>query len=155
MESGRAHVGVHAVLQVIEQVQQDERVPVVTADLEDPLHRVAPAAQHLPISRGQLRSAGQEPVQYGLAGGQAVLKRGPVDDGDRLALTQLVVGLGGLEHELFQIPLEPRAEREFDQGSLQFRAALDEGGKRRLAAVVHGPKCHFTSPPRRARPGCG
>ncbi len=155
-ESGRAHVGVHAVLQVIEQVQQDERVAVLMVDLEDPLHRVAPAAQHLPISRGQIRPAGQELVQHGLAVRQAVLKHEPVDDADRFALAQLLVGIGGLEHELLQMPFEPRAEREIDQGPLQFRAALDERGDRRLAAtVVHGPRCHLTPPPRRARPACG
>ena len=112
---------------------------MLTVDLEDPLHRVAPAAQHLPISRSQIRPTGQELVQYGLAVRQAVLKREPVDDADRFALAQLLVGIGGLEHELLQMPFEPRAEREIDQGPLQFRTALDEGGKRRLAAtVVHG-----------------
>ena len=33
-----AHVGVGAVFQVIDQVQQDDRVAVVAPDLEDPLH---------------------------------------------------------------------------------------------------------------------
>ena len=56
-ESGRAHVGVRAVLQVINEVQQDERVPILAADLEDPVHRVAPATQQIPVSRPQIRPA--------------------------------------------------------------------------------------------------
>src|SRR5262249_31095697 len=133
-----------------------ERVPVLTADLEDPLHRVAPAAQHLPISCGQIRPAGQELVQDGTAVRQAALEREPVDDADRLAPAQLLPGIGGLEHELLQLPFESRAEREIDQGPLQFRASLYEGGKRRRAGIaVYGPRCHVIPPPRRARPACG
>jgi len=58
-----------------------------------------------------------------------VLKREPVDDADRFALAQLLVGIGGLVQELLQMPFEPRAEREIDEDLLQFRAALDEGGE--------------------------
>jgi hypothetical protein len=84
-EGGRAHVGVRAVLQVVDQVEQGDRVPVLAADLEDSLHRVVPAAQYLAVGRGQVRSAGRELVQHGLAVRQAVLKREPVDDADRFA----------------------------------------------------------------------
>src|SRR5262249_40944645 len=155
-ESGRVHVGVRLVLQVIEQVQQDERVRVLTVDLENPLHRVVPAAQHLPIGRGQIRSASQELVQHGLAVRQAALKREPVDDANRFTLAQLLPGIDGLEHELLQLPFESWAEREIYQGPLQFRASRYEGGKRRIAATaVHSPRLYLTSPPHRARPTCG
>ncbi len=147
-ESGRAHIGVRAVLQVIDEVQQDERVPVLAADLEDPFHRVAPAAQHLPVSRAQIRPAGQELVQHGLAVRQAVLKHEPVDGVDRFVLDQHLAGTGALPHEPLQVPFEPRAEREADQSPLQFRAALDEAGERRLVApMVHGPRRHVTPSP--------
>ncbi len=66
---------------------------------------------------------------HGLGVRQKVLEREPVDDADRFALAQLLIGIGGLEHELLQMPFEPGAEREVDQGPLQFRAALDEGGE--------------------------
>ena len=152
-ERGRARVGVRAVLQVIEQVQQDERVPVLAADLEDPLHRVAPAAQHLPVRRGEIGPTGEELVQYGLAVRQGVLKREPVDGVDGFAFVRYLVG-AAFQHEPFHLPFEPRAEREADQGAFQFRAALDEGGEGRLV-VVPGWKCHVIPPPRRARPACG
>jgi len=87
-ESGRARVGVRAVLPVIEQVQQDERVPVLAADLEDPLHRVAPAAQHLSVRLGEIGPAGEELVQYGPAVRQGVLKGEPVDGVDGFALVR-------------------------------------------------------------------
>jgi hypothetical protein len=86
-----------------------------------------------------------------------VLEREPVDHFDRLVLGQLLVGTGCLEHDPLQVPFEPGAEREVDQGPLQFRAALDERAERRLPApVVHGPKCHVTPPPTGGRhvPGC-
>jgi hypothetical protein len=98
-EGGRSHVGVRAVLQVIDQVEQNDGVPVLTADLEDSLHRVAPAAHHLAVSRGQARPSGQELVQHGLAVRQTVLKREPVDDGDRFALAEFSFGTGGLQNE--------------------------------------------------------
>jgi hypothetical protein len=139
-ESGRAHVGVRSVLQVINQVQQDERVAVPATDLEDPVHRVAPAAQHLPVSRAQIRPAGQELVQHRLAVRQAVQKREPVDGVDRLVLDQHILGTGALHHEPLQMPFHPRAKREVDQDPLQLCATLDEAGERRLiAALVHGP----------------
>jgi len=144
-ESDRTHVGVRPVLQIINKVQQDERVPVFAADLEDPFHRVAPAAQHLPVSHAQIRPAGQELFQHGLAVRQTVLKCEPVDGGDRFVLDQQLLGTDVLPHGPFQVPFEPRAEREADQGPLQFRAPLDEPGERRLVAtVVHRPWCHVT-----------
>ena len=150
-EGGRAHIRIRAVVQVIEKVQQDDRVPVLTADLEDPLHRVAPAAQHLAVSRGQVRSAGQEPVQHGLAVRQAVLKREPVDDANRFALAQFSFGACGLQHEECQMPFEPRPAGEVDQGPLQFRAAPDEEGDRCLvAAIVHPPLVFLVPRPLRA-----
>jgi hypothetical protein len=139
-ESGRAHVGVRAILQVVNQVQQGERVVVPAADLEDPVHCVPPAAQHLPVSRAQIRPAGQELVQHRLAVRQAVQQREPVDGVDCLVLGQHLIETGALRHEPLQMPFHPRAKREVDQGSLQLRAALDEAGERRLvAALVHGP----------------
>ena len=108
-ENGRAHVGVRAVLQVINQVQQDERVAVPSADLEDPVHRVAPAAQHLPVSRAQIRPAGQELIQHRLAVRQAVQEREPVDGVDRLVLDQDLTRTGAVHHEPLQMPFHPRA----------------------------------------------
>jgi hypothetical protein len=51
---------------IINQVQQDDRAAVLAPDLEDPLHRAAPAEQHLPVRRIQIRSAqrGQTPVDF-------------------------------------------------------------------------------------------
>jgi hypothetical protein len=67
-----------------------------------------------------------------------VLKREPVDDGDRFALAEFPFGTCGLQDEPRQVPFEPRAACEVDQGALQFRAALDEGRKRHpVAAIVH------------------
>jgi hypothetical protein len=109
-------------------------------DLEDSLYRVAPAVQHLAVSRGQARPGGQELVQHGLAVRQAVLKREPVDDGDRFALAQFSLRTCGLQHERRKVRFEPRAAREVDQGTLQFRAALDEARKRcSVAVIVHSP----------------
>jgi hypothetical protein len=143
-ESVRAHVGVHAVLQVIEQVQQHNRFLVLAADLEDPLHRFMPAAQQLTVSRSQVRPTGQELVQHGLAARQAVLEREPVDDADRFSLAQHRPGTRGLPYEQRQVPFKPRAACEVDQGTLQSGASLDEGAERWLAAtMVHA--CNATS----------
>ncbi len=125
-EGGRANIGVRAVFQVIDQVQQDDRFPVSAEDLEDPLHRVPPAEQHLPVRRGQVRPGGHEPVHHGLAVWQAVLQREPVDDPDRLALVQLSFRTGELQQGGGQRPLEARPLRELDQIPFQIRAALDE-----------------------------
>jgi hypothetical protein len=139
-EGDRAHVGVRAVLQVINQVQQDERVTVPAPDLEDPVHWVAPPAQHLPVSRTQIRPAGQELVQHGLAVRQTVQKREPVDRVDRLILDQHPIWTGALHHEPLKVPFHPRAKREVNQGPLQPRAALYERGERpRVATLVRGP----------------
>ena len=143
-EDSRAHVGVRAVLQVIKQVQQDDRGPVLAADLEKPLDRIMPAAQHIAVGRTQVRPAGQELIQDGLPVRQPVLEREPVDDPDRLAVVQLPLGTRRLQHEWHEVPFESRAAREIDQGTLQLRAALDQGLKRRLGVtVVHG--CHTIS----------
>ena len=135
-ERGPAHVGVCPVLKVIEQVQQDDRVAILAVDLEDSLHRVAPAEQHLPVRRLQVRPAGHEPVHHGLAVRQAVLQREPVDGADRVALIDLLQA--GLQHGRGQRPLPARAAREVDQAPLQFRAALDEDREiLPIAAAVH------------------
>ena len=86
-----------AVLQVIEQVQQGDRVPVLGADLEEPFHRIAPAEQHFPVRRGQVRPAGHEPVHHGIAARQPVLQREPVGDAYRLGLVQFSVRTGGVQ----------------------------------------------------------
>ena len=134
-QCGPAHVGVRAVLQVIEQVQQDDRLAGFAPDLEDPLHRVAPAEQHLPVCRIQVRPAGHEPVHHRLAVWQAVLQCEPVDGADRIGLLYLQAGL---EHGRGQRPFQARTAGEVDQVPLQFRAALDEDSEPLLAgAAVH------------------
>jgi hypothetical protein len=75
----RANIGIRSVLQVIDQIQQDERVPVLGSDLEDPLYQAVPATQHLPVGRIQSGLAGQEAVKHGVAVRQAMLKREPVN----------------------------------------------------------------------------
>lgn len=151
-EGDRAHVGVRAVLLVINQIQQNERVAILTADLEDPVHRIAPATQHLLVSRAQIRPAGQELVQHGLAVRQTVQEHEPVDGIDRLIFGQHLIGTGALQHKPLQMPFHPRAEREADQGPLQLGAALDEAGERPLVAIlVHDPWCHLTPPHGQAR----
>ena len=133
-ERGPAHVGVRPVLQVIEQVQQDDRVAVLAPDLEDPLHRVAPAEQHLPVRRIQVRSAGHEPVHHRLAVRQAVLQGEPVDGADHIGLLRLLQA--GLEHGRGQRPLQARAAREVDQGLELFLGQVPVGppgaGRREL-----------------------
>src|SRR5262249_6355390 len=99
---------------------------------------------------------GQELAQDGIPVRQAALEREPVDDSDRLAPAQLLPGIGGLEHELLQLPFESRAEREIDQGPLQFCASLYGGGKRRRAGLaVYCPTCPVIPPLLRPRPACG
>jgi hypothetical protein len=91
-EGARAHVGVRAVLQVIEQVQQDDRRPVLADDLEEPLGRIVPAPHHIAVGRAQVRSSGQKLAQHGLAVRQPVLEREPVDEAGRITLVQHLAG---------------------------------------------------------------
>jgi hypothetical protein len=72
-------------------------------------------AQHVPVSRAQIRPTGQELVQRGLAVRKAVLKREPVDGVDRFVLDQYLTGTGALPHEPLQMPFERRTEREAHQ----------------------------------------
>jgi len=54
------------------------------------------------------------------------------------------------------MPFHPRAEREADQGPLQFRAAFDEAGKRLLVAACLMARGATSLPqPRQARDGLG
>jgi hypothetical protein len=145
-ERGPAHVGVRAELQVIEQVQQDDRLAVLAPDLEDPLHGVAPAEQYLPVRRIQVRSAGYKPVHHRHAVRQAVLQCEPVDGADRIGLQ---IFQAGLEHGRGQRPFQARTAREVDQVPLQFRAALDEDGEPLLAAAAVHAGCRPSAASRR------
>lgn len=126
-------IRVRAVLQVVDQVQQDDCILFLPLDLEDALDRVAPAEQHLPVDRGQVLPSGDEPVRHGRTVRQSVPQDEVVDDPDRLALVQLPLRPCGLQQEGRQPPVEAGALPEGDQLPFQLGTALDEVGQRPFA----------------------
>lgn len=136
MERRPPDIRVRAVLQVVDQVQQDDGIPFLTLDLEDALHRVPPTEQHLPVDRGQVLPSSDEAVHHGRTVRQAVPQDEVVDDPDRLALVQLPLRPCGLQQEGRQPPVKAGALPEGDQLPFQLGTALDEVGQRRFAAAL-------------------
>ncbi|MEV4559851.1 hypothetical protein AB0K51_23050 [Kitasatospora sp. NPDC049285] len=125
-KGGSPDIRVRAVLQVVDQVQQDDRTVVLPPDLEDPFHRVTPAEQQLPLDLGQVPPSCDEPVHHGRTVRQAVPQDAVVDDPDRLGLVQLPFRAGGLQQQRCQPPVEARALPESNQCALQLGTAFDE-----------------------------
>ncbi|MCP9945448.1 hypothetical protein LUX12_12650 [Streptomyces somaliensis] len=143
-------IRVRAVLQVVEKVQQDDGIPVLAPDLEDALHRVTPAEQHLPVGRGQVLPAGDEAVHHGRTVRQPVPQDEVVGDADRFTLVQSSRGPGGIQQEGRQPPVEASALSEGDQSALQLGAALDEIVERRFVGILMRALCGLShvQPPR-------
>ncbi|WP_240799058.1 hypothetical protein [Streptomyces sp. A0958] len=91
-ESRASGVGVGAVLEVVQQVEQEQGVAVPAPYLEEPLHRVTPGQHHLPVGIGQGRSPGDETVGDRVAVRKAVLQQEVVDDVGRGRLVQHAFG---------------------------------------------------------------
>lgn len=129
-------VSVSAVLQVVDQVQQDDGILFLALDLEDTLDRITPAEQHLPVDRRQVLPSGDEPVHHARTVRQAVPQDEVVDDPDRLALVQLPLRPRGLQQKGRQPPVEAGALPEGDQLPFQFGTAFNEVGQQRFAAAL-------------------
>jgi hypothetical protein len=122
-----AHVGVDAVDEVVDEVVQQDGIPVEPADLETSFDDVVPAEQHLPLVVGQRRPPlSDEPFEHRAAVGQATLQHEVVHREDRGALVEKAVVVSGFEQHPVQPPREARPLRERHEFSLEFRGTLEQ-----------------------------
>ncbi len=70
--------------QLVDEIDRDDRLVIPLADLEDSLHHVAPAEQHLAIGFGELRMRRDEGLHDGTPAGKRALQDEVVDDVDEL-----------------------------------------------------------------------
>ncbi|MFI1186729.1 hypothetical protein [Streptomyces californicus] len=134
-------VRVRAVLEVVEQIQQDHGVPLPPPDLEDALDRVTPAEQHLPFGGGQVLPPGDEEAHHGRTVRQPIPQDEVVEDPGGRALVQLPHGPRRLQQQRRQPRVEAGAPGERDQLRLQYGAAFDEIGESTSFRVLHHV-CH-------------
>lgn len=121
------HTGVDAIDEIVEKVMQFHGVTIEPANLEAPLHDVAPAEHHLLLVITQPRTPLRDkPLDDGAPVRESVLQREVVDNQHSRALVQAAAAIGGLDQQHAQPPREPRTPGEAHQLALQVPGPGDQ-----------------------------
>jgi hypothetical protein len=102
-------------------------IAIPLADLEDSLHHVAPAEQHLAIGFRELRMRRDEGLHDGTPTGKRTLQDEVVDDVDELGFINIIdLTAGACPECLVKLPREAPRTGELDQLALEVTAMIQQ-----------------------------